>query len=97
MSTQGIFEKRLVDSNRRTYDLNYVVKNIQLGVEGDDLNIPVWNSVEGSEETGQQTAGKVESGCTSRKTLQRDRDIWRTQGWSQMSRRHSCEEKKDCM
>jgi hypothetical protein len=28
-----------------TYDLDFVVKNIQLGVEGNGLNIPVRNTI----------------------------------------------------
>jgi hypothetical protein len=57
-----------------TYDLDYVVKNIQLGI-GDGLGIPAGNSVEESEEISQQRAGYVRSVYTNHRTLQRNKDI----------------------
>jgi hypothetical protein len=58
----------------RTYDLVYMVKNIQLGVKSDGLDIPVKNIVETSEEISQQRTENTGSDCTKPRALQRDND-----------------------
>jgi hypothetical protein len=75
--THGIFEKGKLVVEGRTYDLYHEVKNIQLGVEGDGLDIPVRNNMEGSEEISQHRTVSTGSGFTSRKVLQKDKTIWK--------------------
>jgi hypothetical protein len=55
--------------------LDYVVKNIQVRVEGYALDIHARNSVEGWEEISQESIGSARSDYTNRRILQRDKDI----------------------
>jgi hypothetical protein len=66
---------KLVVEGRTTYDLNYVAKNIQPGVEGNGLDIPARNSVEESEEISQQRTGNTGSDYTNHRTLQLNKYI----------------------
>jgi hypothetical protein len=57
----------------RIYNLDYVVKNIQLGVEGIGLEIPVRNTVEGSEEISQQARKNAGPGYINQHIPERQR------------------------
>jgi hypothetical protein len=56
------------------------MRNVPLEVEGDGVDIPEMNSVEGMVVTYQQKPENATSGCMSRKKLQREKDI-RESSW----------------
>jgi hypothetical protein len=73
---RAFFKKGKLAVEGQLLNLDFVVKNVQLKVEGDGLDIPEMNSVKGMEVTCQQRPGNTTSICMSCKKLQTKNDPW---------------------